>query len=65
MSISYIIGKYCQHLRLVNLCVLLLLCYQLVEATNYCSVCPNHIACHNNGVCNEILEIAKLFVKKQ
>lgn len=39
-----------QQLGFVKIIFLVLLSYQIVEAANYCSLCKNHIACHNNGV---------------
>lgn len=39
-----------QQLGFVKIIFLVLLSHQIVEAANYCSLCKNHIACHNNGV---------------
>lgn len=46
-----LISSSCRN-KLFKLTILIVLSYQIVEAVDYCSLCEDHIACRNYGVCS-------------
>lgn len=50
----HVFSDVCQNIQqfgLVKFTIFIMLSYQIAEATDYCSLCDDHVACRYYGVC--------------